>query len=632
MKIGFGNLDLESQLSAMVRRLGFPQPRKSPDPRFCVVRDHGIRNAAVVLELRDVTLSIRQDGESKALLADLSAIFPRGHFSAVLGPSGCGKSTLLKAITGIAHGEETGEIYWDGRDLMHHDFSPSEIGYVPQFGITHEDLTVEESVSYSIRLRVRGMSGEALQEATMRILDEVNMTEFAGRLVRVLSGGQKRRLALAMELASKPAMLLCDEVTSGLDPQSEDEIVTLLHGLSRSDGRTVISVTHSLRHLGFYDAVLVLYEGIVAYQGPPEFLTHYFCCEDPQDLYGQLVRRDAAEWSQSWKKHRHAFEEAMSGRVPDHLENLNFESPPDEDELEFEAPPEPERPSSLPQPGAFSQFGTLTARRFRIFSRNKTQLLLQLGLIFGFPILVAIFALNGLPAVQNLSMGMDLNVVKQLQESMTFLVQASKIGSLVSGIVMFQVVLLTLMGANNSGREIAAERLIFEKEKLSGLRPLSYVSSKAAFLSVLVVAQSLWMGLFVHFVCGFPGELTEQLLFLLLANAAMTSVCLAISSMMGTAEQASLVSIYLVGFQLPLSGAVLALPDWAATFTRPFIAAYWSWSGVLQTLKGERYYDIVQTVIQTQLSPTPLCLWVLGSHVVLGLFAAWLGCQHSRLD
>jgi ABC-type multidrug transport system ATPase subunit len=585
-----------------------------------------------VLELRDVTLSIRQDGESKALLADLSAIFPRGHFSAVLGPSGCGKSTLLKAITGIAHGEETGEIYWDGRDLMHHDFSPSEIGYVPQFGITHEDLTVEESVSYSIRLRVRGMSGEALQEATMRILDEVNMTEFAGRLVRVLSGGQKRRLALAMELASKPAMLLCDEVTSGLDPQSEDEIVTLLHGLSRSDGRTVISVTHSLRHLGFYDAVLVLYEGIVAYQGPPEFLTHYFCCEDPQDLYGQLVRRDAAEWSQSWKKHRHAFEEAMSGRVPDHLENLNFESPPDEDEPEFEAPPEPERPSSLPQPGAFSQFGTLTARRFRIFSRNKTQLLLQLGLIFGFPILVAIFALNGLPAVQNLSMGMDLNVVKQLQESMTFLVQASKIGSLVSGIVMFQVVLLTLMGANNSGREIAAERLIFEKEKLSGLRPLSYVSSKAAFLSVLVVAQSLWMGLFVHFVCGFPGELTEQLLFLLLANAAMTSVCLAISSMMGTAEQASLVSIYLVGFQLPLSGAVLALPDWAATFTRPFIAAYWSWSGVLQTLKGERYYDIVQTVIQTQLSPAPLCLWVLGSHVVLGLFAAWLGCQHSRLD
>ena len=77
---------------------------------------------------------------------------------------------------------------------------------------------------------------------------------------------------------------------------------------------------------------------------------------------------------------------------------------------------------------------------------------------------------------------------------------------------------------------------------------------------------------------------------------------------MGSAEQASLVSIYLVGFQLPLSGAVLALPDWAGTLARPFIAAYWSWSGVLQTLRGERYYDIVQTVIQTQLSPATLYL------------------------
>ena len=135
------------------------------------------------------------------------------------------------------------------------------------------------------------------------------------------------------------------------------------------------------------------------------------------------------------------------------------------------------------------------------------------------------------------------------------------------------------MGANNSGREIAAERLVFEKEKLSGLRPLSYIGSKAVFLLVLVVAQSLWMGLFVHLLCGFPGELFEQLLFLFLVNAAMTSVCLAISSMMSSAEQASLVSIYLVGFQLPLSGAVLALPAWVDAITRPFIAAYWSWSG-----------------------------------------------------
>jgi ABC-type multidrug transport system ATPase subunit len=585
-----------------------------------------------VLELRNVTLSIEQDGEPRPLIAEITTAFPRSHFGAILGPSGCGKSTLLKVITGIAQGTEEGDIYWDGRDLLHHDFSPSEIGYVPQFSIAYEDLTVRECVSYSVKLRVRGMGGEALAEAVSRILEEVNMTEFADRLVRVLSGGQKRRLALAMELASKPAMLLCDEVTSGLDPQSEDEIVMLLRSLSRSDGRTVLSVTHSLNHLGFYDSVLVLYKGILAYHGPPEFLAHYFQCEDPHDLYSQLTKREASDWAESWTKHRHPFEEAMVGHVPEKLEELSYESPPDEFGGEVELVPEPERAPPLPQPGVLSQFFTLTARRFLIFWRNKAQFYLQLGLIFGFPVLVAIFALEGLPAVQNLSMGMKLNVVQQLRENMEFLVQASTIGSLVSGIVMFQVVLLTLMGANNSGREIAAERLVFEKEKLSGLKPLSYLASKAVFLLVLVVAQSLWMGLFVHFVCGFPGELFEQLLFLFLANAAMTSVCLAISSIMGSAEQASLVSIYLVGFQLPLSGAVLALPAWVDVVTRPFIAAYWSWSGVLQTLRGERYYDIVQTVIQTELSPVILCLWVLGSHIVIGLFATWLGCNRSRLD
>ena len=97
-------------------------------------------------------------------------------------------------------------------------------------------------------------------------------------------------------------------------------------------------------------------------------------------------------------------------------------------------------------------------------------------------------------------MGLDLNLVQQLNEARNFLIQSSKVGRLVSGIVMFQAIFLTLMGANNSKREIAAERGIFEKEKLSGLNPLAYIGSKAAFLSVLVLAHSLWMGLFVRHV------------------------------------------------------------------------------------------------------------------------------------
>jgi len=164
------------------------------------------------------------------------------------------------------------------------------------------------------------------------------------------------------------------------------------------------------------------------------------------------------------------------------------------------------------------------------------------------------------------------------------------------------------------------------------VRPSAYVASKAAFLGVLVLAQSIWMGVFVNFIVQFKGNLITQVVLLILVNAALTSVCLAISSLMRTAEQASLVSIYLVGFQLPLSGAVLALPKVLSAMTRPFIASYWGWSGFNHTMQDTRYYKAVLDVTQTTLSSSGLCAWVLACHVLLGLLIAYMGCKNSRWE
>jgi ABC-type multidrug transport system ATPase subunit len=568
-----------------------------------------------MLEITDITLKVSSPEGQRALLSNVCARFPLGHFGAIIGPSGCGKTTLLKLVSGIADGDEEGSIFWKGRNLETDDFLPGEISYVPQFSIAHEELTVRECVDFALRLRVNGVDGEERSAMAEQLLKEVRMEEFGDQRVKVLSGGQRRRLALAMELTSRPEILLCDEVTSGLDPRSEDEVVKLLHSLSRHKNRLVLSVTHSLSHLELYDSVLVLYRGVVAYHGPAKFLSHYFSVDSPDKLYERLDLRQPEEWAASWRKHQEAIEKAAPDAPP--ALSPNEDAPAQE-------PSEP--------PGAIGQFLTLLERRLLIFTRSRTQIFLQLGLILGFPLLVAVFAWNGLPAVTNLSMGLDLDVMRQLDEAREFLIQSSKVGSLVSGIVMFQVILLTLMGANNSGREIAAERLIFEKEKLSGLNTAAYVASKAVFLFGLVLAQSLWMGLFVHQICGFPGDFLSQLVLLTMVNAAMTSICLGVSSLMSTAEQASMVSIYLVGFQLPLSGAVLALPALIGEAVRPFISAYWSWSGILQTLKSERYYDIVQTVVQSPLSPLSLCLWVLGAHTAAGLFAAWVGCERRQIE
>jgi hypothetical protein len=117
-----------------------------------------------------------------------------------------------------------------------------------------------------------------------------------------------------------------------------------------------------------------------------------------------------------------------------------------------------------------------------------------------------------------------------------------------------------------------------------------------------------------------------------MVNAALTATCLGISALARTADQASLASIYLVGFQLPLSGAVLALPAGLDAALRPFIAAYWSWSGALQSLRETRYYDVLELVLPTTLSAASLCAWVLLLHIIFGIFMAWLGCLRSAWD
>ncbi len=210
-------------------------------------------------------------------------------------------------------------------------------------------------------------------------------------------------------------------------------------------------------------------------------------------------------------------------------------------------------------PGFFSQFSTLLSRRWRIFSRDRGQVLLQLAILLCFPLLVTIFSDKASGNIRRYSDTRSTDFVAEIQEIQSVRADQAKVGSAVSGIIMFQVVLLALMGSNNSAREIAGERPIYEKEKFGGLRPSAYLASKVVFLSLLVVAQSLWMAFFVNFFGQFRGDFVQHAVFLLLVNAAMTSICLAISAWMRTAEQASLLSIYLVGFQLPLSGAVLEL-------------------------------------------------------------------------
>jgi hypothetical protein len=262
--------------------------------------------------------------------------------------------------------------------------------------------------------------------------------------------------------------------------------------------------------------------------------------------------------------------------------------------------------------------------------RDPAQVLLQLSLLLVFPAVVTLFAYRGLPSVRNMTMSADSGVLDQLRETLAFTIQSSRIGTLVSGLAMFQVILLALMGSNNSAREVIGERPILEKEKLAGLRPGATLLGMSLFLSLLVFLQSTWMTLFVRAVCQFPGNILAQFLPFFILTAAITALCLAISSWTSSSEQASLGSLYLVGFQLPLSGAILALPDSLGTLTRPFISAYWAWSGYLQTLRDTRFYDLVRAISETPLSSYSMALWILLIHLGLGLVFAYFGIRRSQ--
>ena len=380
-------------------------------------------------------------------------------------------------------------------------------------------------------------------------------------------------------------------------------------------------MTHSLAHLELYDSILVLHEGRVAFHGPPEQLTHYFSVSDTEEVYPRLATQPSERWHDSWQKHRESYQEMMEENRA-----LLITS----GDLLAQAPAAAEAAEAPRLPGFFSQFATLLSRRWRIFFRDRGQVFLQLAIIVCFPILVTLFSDKASGNIRRFS-DTRQSERAEIEEKILVSSDQAKVGSAISGIIMFQVVLLSLMGSNNSAREIAGERPIYEKEKFGGLRPTAYLASKVAFLACLVIGQSLWMAFFVNFFGTFRGDFIQHAGFLLLVNASMTAICLAISSLMRTAEQASLLSIYLVGFQLPLSGAVLALPENIEAFTRPFISAYWAWSGSVDALQPQ-VFNAVKSVIDTSLSAQEICFYALGAHIGVALIATWAGARRPQWD
>jgi ABC-type multidrug transport system ATPase subunit/pSer/pThr/pTyr-binding forkhead associated (FHA) protein len=221
------------------------------------------------------------------LMRDVSLSIQPKEFIAVIGGSGSGKSTLLRALNG-ANRATGGRVYVNGDDLYENygTYQPI-IGYVPQADIVHDKLTVYESLSFGARLRFPNEPKASREQRIARALDAVELTEYKERLVGKLSGGQKKRVSIALELMAEPRLLFMDEPSSGLDPGLDRSMMETLRKLANR-GHVIMVVTHTTLNIGMCDKLALMVRGQLTYYGPPKDALMFFNVRDYSEIYNRV--------------------------------------------------------------------------------------------------------------------------------------------------------------------------------------------------------------------------------------------------------------------------------------------------------------------------------------------------------
>ncbi|HET9172412.1 MAG TPA: ATP-binding cassette domain-containing protein [Actinospica sp.] len=392
----------------------------------------------------------------KVLLDEVSFALEGGQFLAVLGPTGAGKSTLLKALTG-ARSADRGSVLYNGRDLYaSYAELRNRIGYVPQDDILHPELTVKAALDYAARLRFPPDVPTAERSArVLEVMTELGLEGRADVPVERLSGGQRKRTSVAIELLTRPSLLILDEPTSGLDPGYEESVMELLRELA-SSGRTVITVTHSIQSLELCDRLLFLAPGgQTAYFGPPELALPHFDQTGYAKVFQHLDRAEPGQpkkdFADSSAQRRYVAQPLAAQR--------------DRAEEDSAAPEAPRR-----NPHTWHQLSTLMRRYLALIGADKrnTLLLFAQAPVLGLLMLAAFGKDNLVPGT-----------VRPTGNAPT---------------VLFALTLAaSYLGAGNSIREIVKERPILTRERSVGQSTAAYILSKALILGLITVVESFIM-------------------------------------------------------------------------------------------------------------------------------------------
>ncbi|MCQ4080022.1 FHA domain-containing protein [Streptomyces sp. RB6PN25] len=468
-------------------------------------------------------LSVRVDKGRITLLDHVSFPVAEKCLLAVVGPSGAGKSTLLGALTGLRPADH-GTVLYDGRDL-YRDYAElrQRIGLVPQEDILHTQLTVRRALGYASELRFPADTTKGERRARVdEVIGDLGLEARADQAIHSLSGGQRKRVSVALELLTKPSLLFLDEPTSGLDPGMDRSVMTMLRSLA-DDGRTVIVVTHSVLNLDVCDRLLVLAPGgRIAYYGPPGRTLPFFGFAgwpEAFEAFENDLQRDWAGGFRASPLHREYITDVMQQPRP--------------------VSPSPRSVAEPPKPqGWAAQLGTLVRRYTTALASDRTFLTIMVALPF------VMGAMARALAGSRLDASTALNALLIL---------------CVGGV---------LTGAANAVRELVKERVIYRRERSVGLSRSAYLASKIIVLGCVTVVQAVvltMVGLFgVRLAVRGPGAvglppLAEIVLAVALLSFSAMMLGLLVSALVRKEEVTMPLLVLLAIVQVVFCGALLKL-------------------------------------------------------------------------
>jgi len=547
------------------------------------------------------------------LLNNISITIPPRKFVALVGGSGVGKSILMDALNGLRPAQE-GKVLYNGQDYYKNIAAFStQLGYVPQEDIVHRDLTVERALYYAAKLRLPSdFTDEQIEQRIKDVLEDVEMTGRRKLLVRKLSGGQRKRVSIALELLANPSLFFLDEPTSGLDPGLDRKMMYLLRKLADA-GHTIVLVTHATNNINTCDYVCFLAQGgRLAYFGPPNEAKTYFGKTDFAEIYTSLEPTDENPDIPEEVEAKYKLSKEYQEYIAMPLRATPAEATPGLNG----------RPKAMKRPkrgNPFKQFLLLSRRNVELLKNDKNTLILLLlqapllalllVLLVRFEVGTGIFDQNKVvqcspqiiqtvvmtnansPAspqplginTQGGSGPVDCTrIVNFLKTDTNGIAYAQAKGGVNAALQDFIVTgsglnaeravfliafIAVLFGVLNGTREIVKEVSIYRRERMVNLGIVPYVLSKILVLGVFALFQSAILLLIVDIFEPFQQSIFLPVLLELYITLALTALAglllgLTASAFAPNEDSANSLLPFILVPQLVFAGVEIALKDW----------------------------------------------------------------------